>query len=317
LAIAREAAFLRSEFADVGHPDDDVQVPPVEQETTGTMSFEPEHATRLPADEESTPAHGLTLVARPFSKVPEITAIFWVIKILTTAMGEATSDCLDHRLGPAITVALELTGFAVALALQFRANRYIPWIYWFSVSMVAVFGTMAADSIHAAGVPFYASTAFYAIVLALVFLAWYRREGTLSVHSIYTLHRERFYWATVLATFALGTATGDMTASTLHLGFATSGLIFAAIIVLPGIGYWRFGLNPIFAFWFAYVITRPLGASFADWFASSNRGLGFSTGPVSVVLALVILALVAFLAITHEDVEEEHHQHVGASPLAR
>jgi uncharacterized membrane-anchored protein len=270
------------------------------------MTREPQYVTEQAVEEAAARSSRLTLVQRPFSKVPEITAVFWAVKILSTAMGEATSDCLDHRLGPAVTVTLELSGFAFALFAQFRVDRYIPWVYWFAVSMVAVFGTMAADSIHAAGVPFAVSTSLYAVVLALVFAGWYRREGTLSIHSIFTLHRERFYWGTVLATFALGTATGDLTASTLHLGFITSGLIFAGVIVLPAIGYRWFGLNPIFAFWFAYIITRPLGASFADWFASSNRGLGFSTGPVSLTLAALIVGLVAFLAITHEDVEEEH-----------
>jgi uncharacterized membrane-anchored protein len=272
------------------------------------MTLEPKHAHAVTSEEVDVPVAKLSLARRPFSKVPEITAIFWVIKILSTAMGEATSDCLDHRLGPAITVTIELTGFLVALLMQFRASRYIPWVYWSAVSMVAVFGTMAADSLHAGGVPFAVSTSLYAVVLAIVFIAWYRREGTLSIHSIYTVHRERFYWATVFATFALGTATGDLTASTLHLGFLTSGLVFAVVIALPAIGYWRFGLNPIFGFWFAYIITRPLGASFADWFASTNHGLGFSTGPVSLTLASAIVILVAYLAITHDDVEEEHQQ---------
>jgi uncharacterized membrane-anchored protein len=272
------------------------------------MNLEPEHVPAVAAEELHSPATKLSLARRPFSKVPEITVIFWLIKILSTAMGEATSDCLDHRLGPAVTVALEFSGFAFALWLQFRTNRYVPWVYWSAVSMVAVFGTMAADSLHAGGIPFAVSTSLYAIVLAVVLFAWYRREGTLSIHSIYTIHRERFYWGTVFATFALGTATGDLTASTLHLGFLTSGLLFAAIFAIPAIGYWRFGLNPIFGFWFAYIVTRPLGASFADWFASANHGLGFSTGPVSLTLAAAILILVAYLAVTHEDVEEEHQR---------
>lgn len=270
------------------------------------MNLEPEYVESLTAEELGiVRARRLSLARHPFSKVPEITAIFWVIKILSTAMGESTSDCLDHRLGPAITVSLEFTAFVLAMFVQFRVSRYIPWVYWFAVSMVAVFGTMAADSLHAAGIPFAVSTSLYGIVLAAVFVGWYRNQGTLSIHSIYTVRRERFYWGTVFATFALGTATGDLTASTFHLGFLTSGLLFAAVIAVPAIGYWRFGLNPIFAFWFAYVLTRPLGASFADWLASSNHGLGFSTGPVSLTLACLIVCLVAFLAITHEDVEEE------------
>ncbi len=251
----------------------------------------------------------LGLARHPFSKVPEITAVFWVIKILTTATGEAFSDFMDHHFGPAVAVLVGIVGIAGGMRFQFKADRYRPWTYWGSITAVAVFGTMAADGVHVVGVPYIASTAFYAIVLGLIFRAWYRREGTLSIHSIYTLHRERFYWATVLATFALGTAAGDMTASTLHLGFLISGIAFAVLFALPGLAYWRGVINPIAGFWIAYVLTRPLGASFADWLSSSNKGLGLGTGWVSLIFGLGIVAGVTYLAITHEDVEEEHGAH--------
>src|SRR5215475_12540829 len=198
------------------------------------------------------------------SKVPLITVYFWIIKLLSTAMGEATSDYMVRTINPVIAVLLGFAGFVVAMVLQFRAKRYNAWIYWLAVVMVAVFGTQAADVLHIKfHVPYAASTIFYAVVLAVIFIVWYRVEGTLSIHSIRTPRRELFYWATVLATFALGTATGDLTARTLSLGYLASILLFAAIIATPAIGYYRFGMNSILAFWFAYVVTRPLGASVA------------------------------------------------------
>ena len=239
-----------------------------------------------------------------YSKVPEVTAIFWIIKALTTGMGESTSDFLVHHLVPEIAVVLGGIAFVIALYLQFATDRYVPWTYWLAVAMVGVFGTMAADVLHVGlGVPYIASTVFYACVLAVVFRTWYLSEGTLSIHSIYTPRRELFYWAAVLATFALGTAAGDLTAVTVGLGYFGSGLMFAAIIAVPAIGYWRFGMNPIFAFWFAYVITRPLGASFADWLAVSHArgGLELGTGPVSLVLAALIAGFVAYLTVSHTD----------------
>lgn len=238
------------------------------------------------------------------SKVPEVTAFFWIVKALTTGMGESTSDFLVHKLVPEIAVVLGGIAFVIALYLQFSTDRYVPWRYWLAVAMVGVFGTMAADVLHVGlGVPYIVSTIFYAAVLAVVFRTWYRSEGTLSIHSITTERREIFYWAAVLATFALGTAAGDLTAVTFGLGYFASGLMFAAIIAIPAIGYWRFGMNSILAFWFAYVVTRPLGASFADWLAVSpaRKGLGLGTGPVSLVLAALIAGFVAYLTASGKD----------------
>ena len=241
---------------------------------------------------------------RSYSKVPEVTAYFWIAKGLTTGMGESTSDYLVHKLVPEVAVVLGGVGLVVALVLQLTASRYVAWRYWLAVAMVGVFGTMAADVLHVGlGVPYIASTIFYAIVLAVVFRAWYVSEGTLSIHSIVNRRRELFYWATVLATFALGTAAGDLTAVTFGLGYFASGLMFAAVIVLPALGYWRFAMNSILAFWFAYVVTRPLGASFADWLAVTHErgGLDLGTGPVSLVLAAMIAAIVAYLSVTRKD----------------
>jgi uncharacterized membrane-anchored protein len=238
------------------------------------------------------------------SKVPEVTAFFWIVKALTTAMGESTSDFLVHTLVPEIAVVLGGIAFCVALYLQFSKDRYVPWAYWLAVAMVGVFGTMAADVLHVGlGVPYVVSTVFYAVVLAVVFRAWYVSEGTLSIHSITTPRRELFYWAAVLATFALGTAAGDLTAVTFGLGYFGSILLFAAIIAIPAIGYFRFGMNSILAFWFAYVVTRPVGASVADWLAvsSARGGLALGTGPVSLVLAAAIAGFVYYLAKTGRD----------------
>ena len=248
-------------------------------------------------------------------RVPEVIALFWVVKVLTTGMGEATSDYFVHRVGLTNTPALAGVALAagavlaISLAVQFTAGRYVAWRYWFAVTMVSVFGTMAADGVHVQlGVPYVVSTAFFAFVLVLVFLAWYVSEKTLSIHSITTTRREVFYWAVVLVTFALGTATGDWTALSLNLGFLASGLLFAVLISLPALGYLWFGLNEVFAFWFAYVVTRPLGASFADWLAvpASRGGLGLGYGLVSISLTVLIVLFVAYLAVTRKDVPREN-----------
>ena len=232
-------------------------------------------------------------------KVPQIAVLFWVIKVLTTAMGEAASDFLVS-VNIALAGFVGAAGFGAAMWCQFRSRRYDAWTYWFAVAMVAVFGTMAADGLHVElGLPYAVTTIGYATALAVVFVRWRRSEGTLSIHSITTRRRETYYWLTVLATFALGTAVGDLTATTFKLGYFGAGVLFAAVIMVPAIGWCRLGFNPVFAFWFAYVITRPLGASFADWFAkphSIGHGLGVGGGPVTVITALAITGLVAYAA---------------------
>ena len=243
------------------------------------------------------------------SKVPEVTAGFWLAKSLTTAWGEATSDFMVKHLAPVLAVAIGGIAFAIALLTQFRADRYVAWIYWLAVSMVGVFGTMAADVLHVGlGIPYLAASIGFAIVLAAVFVCWQHLEGTLSIHSIVTPRRELFYWAAVCATFALGTALGDMTAKTLGIGYFSSIFLFAGLIAIPAIGYWKFHLNAILAFWSAYVLTRPLGASVADWLGqpTSIGGTGIGTGWVSLVFGLAIIGLVVFFSVTKDDVEEEH-----------
>lgn len=240
-------------------------------------------------------------------RVPEIGVVFWLIKGLSTAMGESTSDFLVHAMSPQLAVVVGFVGFVVALTWQFSRGRYVAWTYWFTVVMVGTFGTMAADVVHVGlGVPYTASTILYALVLMAVFVLWQRTEKTLSIHSIDTPRREASYWATVGATFAMGTALGDFTAYTLHLGYLPSALLFAAVIVVGTVGYRWLHWNGIFSFWFAYVMTRPLGASIADGLAKPHHssGIGIGDGPVVLVLGALIVAFVAYLAFTKVDVQD-------------
>jgi uncharacterized membrane-anchored protein len=248
----------------------------------------------------------LTLIRMPASlKVPaRIAALFWAIKLLTTAFGESTSDYLVHNFNPYLAVIGGFIVFVIAMALQLRTDRYVPWVYWLAVAMVAVFGTMAADVLHVEfRVPYIGSTILFAVLLVAVFRAWSRAEPTLSIHSITTTRRELFYWAAVLATFAMGTALGDLAAYTLNLGFLTAGILFAVLFVLPGIAYYTLRINAILAFWASYVMTRPLGASFADWTGKSRHagGIGIGDGVMAFVLAALIVAAVAYLSVTRSD----------------
>jgi uncharacterized membrane-anchored protein len=258
-----------------------------------------------------------TSTGRALSRVPEVTVFFWIIKVLTTGTGEAMSDYLVHTISPFIAVAFGFVALAIALALQAAARRYVTWIYWLAVLMVAVFGTMVADVLHIGlGIPYAVSTAGFAAVLAIVFVTWYLTERTLSIHSIYTRRREVFYWATVMATFALGTAAGDFTATTLHLGFLASGILFAVAITVPAVAYRWLRLNAIAAFWTAYVLTRPLGASFADWLGvpHSLSGLDLGRGEVSLAGLFLIVCFVGYLMITRRDVPAEAGPEQAAVP---
>lgn len=266
------------------------------------------HVDKPTPSDASTAARPMHPVLQAMRKVPEITVFFWIIKLLTTAMGEVTSDYLAHQLDPMIAVALAGIGLAVALILQFTVRRYVAWIYWLAIVMVAIFGTMVADVLHVGfGVPYLVSTALFSVALAIIFGIWYRSEKTLSIHSIYTRRRELFYWAAVMATFALGTAVGDMTATTINLGYFASGVLFVVLISLPALAYWFFGLNEILAFWLAYILTRPLGASFADWVGKPQNlgGFGLGTGSVSLCLTILIIGFVGYLTVTRKDVKGE------------
>jgi uncharacterized membrane-anchored protein len=235
------------------------------------------------------------------SKVPRtITPTFWGLKVLTTAMGEATSDYFVSHFDPRIAVACTAVVFVAVLWWQLRASTYRTVPYWSAVVMVSVFGTMCADVLHVQfGVPYVVSAIAFAVVLALVFWTWFRVEGTLSIHSIVSTRRELFYWATVTVAFALGTAVGDFTAVVAKLGYFSSGLLFTGLIVLPALGFWIRRKNPVLMFWIAYVLTRPLGASFADWMGKpkSVGGLGWGSGNVSLTLTSIIVVAVGVLAL--------------------
>jgi uncharacterized membrane-anchored protein len=241
-------------------------------------------------------------------RVPAITAWFWIAKALSTAFGESASDSLVRILGPVPAVLLGAATFVGALAVQLRVRRYQAVPYWLAVVMVGVFGTMAADVVHVGiGVPYAASASLAAVALAVVFAVWWRFEGTLSVHTIDSDRRERFYWSAVAVTFALGTAVGDLTAVTLRLGYAWSIVLFAALIAVPIVGFVRLRWNPIASFWAAYVLTRPLGASVADYLGkpTADGGAGWGSVQVSLGLAACIVGCVAYLATTRRDVQPD------------
>lgn len=240
---------------------------------------------------------GVTDLARS-QRVPDPTVAFWILKVLTTGVGEVFSDYLVKTFDPVTVVLIAAVAFAGVAAVQLTARRYVPWRYWLFVFAVAVFGTMIADVAHLViGIPYVVTTAIFAVVLLAIFVVWRRREGTLSVHSIDTPRREVFYWLTVSATFALGTALGDFTATTAGLGFLASGLVFLALFAVPGI-LRLLGLPATAAFWWAYILTRPLGASFADWLALPPARGGLDLGYLQI--SAVGTALIAIGVIVLE-----------------
>jgi uncharacterized membrane-anchored protein len=240
------------------------------------------------------------------NKVPLITIYFWIIKILCTTVGETAADFLNVNLGLGLGGTSAITGIllVVALALQLASNRYVPAAYWVCVTLVSVFGTLVTDTLSTtAGVALETSTVVFAAMLAVVFTAWYRSERTLSIHSIVTTRRESFYWLAILVTFALGTATGDLMAEVLGLGYLPTGVIVAVIIAVAAVG-WRVGLNPVLAFWIIYILTRPLGASIGDYLSQppSESGLGLGVTVTSLIFLIAILVIVTYLSISKADV---------------
>lgn len=247
---------------------------------------------------------------RMLNKVPLVTLYFWIIKILATTVGETGADFLNFNLGFGLTLTSLLAAIllGIALVFQFRRDRYVPAIYWLSVVFLSIVGTLITDNLSDnLGVSLYASTAAFSVALAVTFAVWYRSERTLSIHAITTFRREAFYWAAILFTFALGTAAGDLLSEQLGLGYAISGMIFGGLIALVTLGYYAFKLNAVFAFWAAYVLTRPLGASIGDFLTQSHKdgGLGMPTMAVSAVFLMVIVALVGYLAVTRVDSEDQ------------
>jgi uncharacterized membrane-anchored protein len=240
------------------------------------------------------------------SKVPEVTAYFWIIKVLCTTVGETAADFLNINLNFGLTGTSIVTGVLLAIVLffQFRATGYIPSIYWLTVALVSVFGTLVTDNLtDKIGLPLETSTIIFGVLLALTFLFWYLSEKTLSIHSILTRKREAFYWLAILFTFALGTAAGDLFAEGLGLGYFTTGLIVTGIIVAAAVG-WKLKLNSVLSFWIIYILTRPLGASIGDYLSqpTSHGGLGLGATTTSIIFLGGILALVAYLSLTRQDV---------------
>ncbi|MCX4098859.1 hypothetical protein [Nocardia sp. alder85J] len=229
--------------------------------------------------------------------VPRVTALFWVVKVLTTGMGESFADFLDDRTDRDTALLVATIVLVIALIAQLATPRCRAWVYWFAVVMVGIWGTMAADTIDFRWkVPLPVSTLGFLLALAGLFAAWYRVEGTLAVHDITTARRQVWYWLAVIVTFMLGTAAGDLTASRMHLGYRWSLVLFAVLIALPAVARRWAGVNAIAAFWFAYVLTRPLGASIADWLGGDRfDGMHLGTGWVSLAAAVAIVALVAVL----------------------
>lgn len=241
------------------------------------------------------------------NKVPEVTLYFWVIKILCTTVGETAADLLNTHFNLGLTKLTLIMGafLVVTLFLQFRARKYIPGIYWLAVVLLSVFGTLITDNLtDNFGISLVTTTVIFSIVLAIVFALWYWNEKTLSIHSIVTTKRETFYWLAILFTFALGTASGDLFAEKLSLGYLTSLLIFAGVIAAITIAHLRFKLNAVLAFWLAYILTRPLGASIGDWLsqAKDDGGLGLGTVTTSFIFLAAILGTVIYLAVTKKDV---------------
>lgn len=238
-------------------------------------------------------------------KVPEITLFFWIIKILCTTVGETFSDFLNVNLGLVYTSYIMGGILVIALLFQFLSKKYTPGIYWLCVVLISVFGTLVTDNLtDNFGVPLVVSTIAFTLALGAVFLVWYRMERTLSIHSIYSRRREAFYWLAILFTFALGTAAGDLAAENLQLGYLVAALMFGGAIAFVALAYRYLNLHPVLAFWIAYILTRPLGASIGDFLSqpADAGGLGLGTVITSGLFLAAILASVIYLAITKKDI---------------
>ncbi|MFF7186491.1 hypothetical protein ACFZAR_14840 [Streptomyces sp. NPDC008222] len=268
------------------------------------MSYETSETAGLRGPAAAAPA------PRPrWNKVPEVTVYFWVIKVLCTTVGETAADLLNEKAGLGLTgVSLLMSALlAVVLVVQFRTRAYRPGVYWLAVALISVVGTLVSDNLtDNMGVPLTTTTTVFAIVLAIVFAAWYRTERTLSIHHIDSTRRETFYWLAVLFTFALGTSAGDLVAERMDLGYWISAVLFAAAIAAVAVARFALGLNAVWVFWIAYILTRPLGASMGDYLSqpTGDGGLGLGTVVTSALFLLVILGLVVYLSVTRTDVAE-------------
>ncbi|MGW5122867.1 COG4705 family protein [Streptomyces sp. NPDC004069] len=256
----------------------------------------------------ATPAAGLGTRTR-WNKVPEVTVYFWIIKVLCTTVGETAADLLNEKAGLGLTGVSVLMSALLAgvLVVQFRTRAYRPGVYWLAVALISVVGTLISDNLtDNMGVPLETSTTVFAVALAVVFAVWYRRERTLSIHHVDTVSRESFYWLAVLFTFALGTAAGDLVSERMALGYWLSAALFALAIAAVAVAHFTLGLNAVWSFWIAYVLTRPLGASIGDYLSqpSADGGLGLGTVVTSALFLAVVLGLVVYLSVTRRDVIE-------------
>ena len=239
-------------------------------------------------------------------KVPEVTLWFWLIKIMATTVGETAADLLSTRLGLGLGVTsfIMTAVFVAALVFQVRARRYVPSLYWFTVVAISIVGTLVSDNlVDGYAVSLVTTSIAFAVVLAIVFAAWWRSEGTMSIHSIRTRRRELFYWAAILFTFALGTSVGDLLAETMDLGYGTAALVFGGMIAAVSFAHSKLKLDAVLSFWIAYILTRPLGASMGDLFAKPviAGGYGLGTITTSLIFLSVILCLVAYLTLSKAD----------------
>ncbi len=249
---------------------------------------------------------GAPSLRRMLNKVPEVTLYFWVIKVLCTTVGETAADLLNTNLGLGLTNTTYVMGalLVAALVVQFRYHRYVPSVYWLAVVLISIVGTLITDNLtDNLGVSLVITTIAFAIVLALVFAVWWLSERTLSIHTIFTRRREAFYWLAVLFTFALGTAAGDLAAERINLGYALSAAMFGGMIAVVAVAHFRFRLNAVLAFWIAYILTRPLGASLGDWMSQPRQAGGLALGTVvtSVLFLTAIAVVVVYLSITRRD----------------
>ncbi len=240
------------------------------------------------------------------NKVPEVTLYFWIIKILATTVGETAADFLNVNLNLGLTNTTYVMGalLIITLVFQFQSPRYVPWLYWLVVVEISIVGTLITDNlVDNFGVALETTTVVFAIALAATFAAWYASEKTLSIHTIVTRRREAFYWLAILFTFALGTAAGDLASERLGLGYLIAALIFGGLIAVIAVAHLRFGLNAVLAFWIAYILTRPLGASIGDLLsqAPADGGVGLGTVWTSVIFLVTISALVVYLTRTRMD----------------
>ena len=241
-----------------------------------------------------------------FNKVPQVVLLFWLIKIMATTVGETAADFLNFNLHLGLTKTSIIMGILllISLVIQVTSKKYIPWKYWLAVVLISIFGTLVTDNlVDNYGVALKNTTILFSVALLASFAAWYASEKTLSIHTIYTKKRELFYWLVILFTFALGTAAGDLVAEGMHLGYATSAFMFAAMIGVVTLAYYFFKLNAVAAFWFAYILTRPFGASCGDFLSQPSKygGLGLGTTMTSVVFLVIIVALIAYFTISKAD----------------